>query len=227
MRRIELRNQWCRLIIVLLVALIAAGVLLLVLSEYRQQITEPWLTSLDQGLMSVVHSWARPWLTDAMLAFSFLGSWEFVVPLSIVLVLCQLSRGAKGAAGLLAIAVGGSAALNLCLKYWFHRARPAVPWALTSEASFSFPSGHAVTAFCLYATLAYLHLRSGDKRIDAAWMVAALFMTLGIGLSRVYLGVHYPSDIAAGYLVGGFWVTAVILLPTAFGKDCFSRCDQK
>lgn len=208
--RIERRSQWRRLITVLLAGLIASALLLFLLSEFHREVSDPWLTSLDRSSMNAVHSRASPRLTYAMFAFSFLGSWKFVVPVSILLLVVLLLRRAKREAAILALAVGGSAALNMGLKLWFHRSRPSVPWALTHEASFSFPSGHAVTAFCLYAALAYLLARSRQKRFEAIWIAAALLMIFGIGLSRVYLGVHFPSDVAAGYLVGAVWVTAVV-----------------
>jgi undecaprenyl-diphosphatase len=146
-----------------------------------------------------------------MLILTFIGSWKFVAPTVVVLILVLLLRRAQREAALLALAVGGSAALNVGLKFFFHRMRPSVPWALTHEQSFSFPSGHAVAASCFYATITYLLARRRQVRARTALVLIAISIVLGIGLSRVYLGVHYPSDIAAGYLVGILWVGTVIL----------------
>src|SRR5215831_15463629 len=109
--------------------------------------------------MSAVHAWTAPALTRAMLICTFIGNWRFVTPTVVVLILLLLLRRAQREVAVLALAVGGSAALNVGLKFFFHRARPSVAWALTHELSFSFPSGHAVAASCLYATIAYLLAR--------------------------------------------------------------------
>jgi undecaprenyl-diphosphatase len=191
--------------------LVAVGLLLFVLSEFRREIRQPWLSTLDQRAMSAVHACTAPSLTRAMLICTFIGGWKFVTPTVIVLILLLLLRRARRDAAILALAVGGSAALNLGLKFFFHRARPSVPWALTHELSFSFPSGHAVAASCFYATIAYLAVRGRQATTRTALITIAVLIALGIGLSRVYLGVHYPSDIAAGYLAGVLWVSTVIL----------------
>jgi undecaprenyl-diphosphatase len=97
------------------------------------------------------------------------------------------------------------------LKLYFHRQRPDVPWFLAHESSFSFPSGHSVAAICLYGILGYvLTGRIQSLRARAATLGTAVFLVLGVGLSRVYLGVHYPSDVAAGYLAGLIWLLTVI-----------------
>ena len=191
--------------------LIMSGLLLFVLSEFHQEITQPWLSTLDQRTMSAVHALTAPPLTRAMLICTFIGGWKFVTPTAVVLILLLLLRRAHRAAAVLALAVGGSAALNVGLKFFFHRLRPSIPWALTHELSFSFPSGHAVAASCFYATITYLLARGRRATTRAALIIIAVSIVLGIGLSRVYLGVHYPSDIAAGYLVGVLWVSTVLL----------------
>jgi undecaprenyl-diphosphatase len=97
------------------------------------------------------------------------------------------------------------------MKLHFKRLRPEVPWAFVHEHSFSFPSGHSVLAMVMYGVIVYKtrdKLRS--KWAKAALMVGAFLMVMGIGVSRVYLGVHYPSDVAGGYFVGAVWLGAVI-----------------
>src|ERR1017187_10872635 len=102
------------------------------------------------------------------------------------------------------------------MKLHFKRLRPEVPWAFVHEHSFSFPSGHSVLAMVMYGVIVY---KTQDKLrsrwAKAALMVGAFLMVAGIGMSRVYLGVHYPSDVAGGGFVGaglpvagigsGFW----------------------
>jgi hypothetical protein len=120
--------------------LIASGLLLFLLSEFHQEITQPRLSTRDQHAMSEVHAWASPPLTRAMLIFTFIGGRKFVTPAVVVVILLLLLRRAQRDAAL-GRAVGGSAALNVGLKFFFHRLRPSVSWALTNELSASFPAG--------------------------------------------------------------------------------------
>jgi undecaprenyl-diphosphatase len=195
----------------LITGMCISGMLLLLLNEFHEEITEPWLSNLDLAAMKRIHSWTAPELTRVMFAFTGIGSLQFLLPTvsSIVVILILVRR--KADASILAIAVGGSAGLNVLLKIWFHRARPEVAWALTHEHSFSFPSGHAVAAFCFCAAIVFLLARRRHVVTRIILIVAALFMIVGIGMSRVYLGVHYPSDIAAGYLVGMVWTGSVLI----------------
>lgn len=185
--------------------------LLLLLSEFHEEITERWLVGLDQATMAVVHSWMTPRLTQVMFGFTRIGSWQFMLPFVTLLLLFLLLKRHGREAAILAIAVGGSAVLNIGLKLWFHRARPEVPWALAHEQSFSFPSGQAVAALCFYATGTFLLARGRRGTTRTILIVIVGLVILGIGISRVYLGVHYPSEIVAGYLVGMVWVSAVLM----------------
>jgi len=219
----QTNQAYYRFLTLALAGLITSTLLMFLLTEFHEEITEPWLGEVDRHAMSVVHSNATPMLTDAMFALSMVGSWKFVTPTVVLLFLFLLFRRAIADATVLAVAVGGSALLNIGLKLWFQRARPDVPWALASEHSFSFPSGHAVGAFSFYGTTIYLLLRS--SRSPGRVAVASIMMALivGIGLSRVYLGVHYPSDIVAGYLVGFVFVSAVVLASRRLSKRRPSR----
>jgi hypothetical protein len=113
-------------------------------------------------------------------------------------------------AALLWIAALGGGLLNSALKVAFDRARPDVfPWRTPHAGLASFPSGHSMSAMVVYGTLAFLVARLAPTRFLRwlTWAVAATVILL-IGLSRVYLGVHYPSDVVAGFLVGGIWAIA-------------------
>ena len=107
--------------------------------------------------------------------------------------------------------------LNESLKLHFHRARPRVPWSIGDEHTFSFPSGHSLFAVVLYGTLAYLALGRGRS---IAWRLGcvalATLMPLSIGVSRIYLGMHYPTDVLAGWLAGVLWLSAVGVIDRAW-----------
>jgi undecaprenyl-diphosphatase len=110
---------------------------------------------------------------------------------------------------LLWVAVFGAAVLNLMLKMGFDRPRPEVfEWRTAYAGQASFPSGHATLAMVVYWTLAYLVSRLERPRaLRVLTWAGALALVLAIGLSRLYIGVHYPSDVVAGFVLGFAWAT--------------------
>ncbi len=110
------------------------------------------------------------------------------------------------------VTILGALVLDLSLKYAFHRPRP-VPFFVPVPYTYSFPSGHSLFSFCFYGVLAGLLTRSIRSRMARVliWTLAALLVA-AIGLSRVYLGVHYPSDVIAGYLAASLWVSTLVAL---------------
>jgi len=112
---------------------------------------------------------------------------------------------------LIPIVLVGGILLNEALKLLFHRQRPGLPH-LVEASGLSFPSGHSMVSFSFYGLLAYLIWVNFSNR--ALKLVAVPIMTvliLAIGISRIYLGVHYPSDVLAGFAAGSFWLVACIL----------------
>ncbi len=112
----------------------------------------------------------------------------------------------------LAICIAGAGLLSVLLKYSFHRLRPD-SFFLVQETSFSFPSGHATATMCFYGMLAFFLMRE-VKSWPVRLLIATLtiILSLIIGISRIYLGVHYPTDVVAGYAVGFMWLTFCISL---------------
>jgi undecaprenyl-diphosphatase len=107
---------------------------------------------------------------------------------------------------LLLVATAGGQLLNSVLKLFYDRPRPSNIEALTHTMSTSFPSGHAMSAVIVYGTVAYLAARLQKERwARALTMLAAVIIIIAIAASRVYLGVHYPSDVLAGTIVGAAW----------------------
>jgi undecaprenyl-diphosphatase len=202
----------------LLGGLLASGAVLYGLAEFHEEISETWLRNMDRNVMELMHVHTSQTMTVIMFALTVIGSIQTVVLGVSLIALWLWHRDRKGEALLLILAVGGSAAMNVGLKLYFHRHRPDVAWALVRESSFSFPSGHSVAAISLYGILAYL-LMNWAKSATARGAVLGtmILLVLGIGLSRIYLGVHYPSDVAAGYLAGLIWLLTII------GSDLMSR----
>jgi undecaprenyl-diphosphatase len=103
----------------------------------------------------------------------------------------------------------GAMTINAALKAGYARARPVLVPHLTEVADTSFPSGHAMGSAAVYLSLGLLLARVLRRRIEKTYAIAsAMLLTLLVGASRVYLGVHYPTDVLAGWLAGIAWALA-------------------
>jgi undecaprenyl-diphosphatase len=208
MRSLRKRKLFGRLL------LVGFGVALVTTSglvKLHDEILKASFEQRDQAIQSWVHGFARPLLTEVMSGLSRIGSPFVLTPAVTLAAGLMWWWGLKDDAVLVAAAALGGVALDEVMKLHFKRLRPDLPWAFVHEHSFSFPSGHSVLAMVVYGVIVYKtqdKLRS--KWAKAALMVGAFLMVAGIGMSRVYLGVHYPSDVAGGYFVGAVWLVAVI-----------------
>lgn len=167
-------------------------------------------SSFDDAVRSSVHQYAAPALTTVMQIASFLGSTVFLTSfgIGVFVVFWLLKR--RRAATLFAVTMLGSSILLITLKTAFHRARPEPFFDTLLPASYSFPSGHSLMSCCFYGVLAAIITTRIERRFYKIiiWLAAVLLVAL-VGLSRVYLGVHYPSDVLAGYTAAFVWVVAV------------------
>jgi undecaprenyl-diphosphatase len=191
--------------------LAAAGSLWLFGGLAEDLLTGDPIVRFDRVLDDYLHAHATPPLTTFFLVVTAFGSIEAVVLLGVV-VAAFLAWGRRWLfLGSWLAAVAGSAVLNQLLKGLFERPRPHFEHPLLVETSYSFPSGHAMESFVVYGMLAYfavLALRSWEARVAMGCGAALLVML--IGFSRMYLGVHYFSDVLAGYAAGGVWLSALI-----------------
>jgi len=193
----------------LLGALLIAATALFVFGWLAEEMLEGDSRQFDAFVRTAVHQLATPGLTRLMQVFSFLGSVAAVSTMCLVAICVSLYFRHARTAALLAITMLGVAALDVALKHAFHRPRPVAFFGPT-PSSYSFPSGHALGSFCFYGILAAIlatHARGRGAKF-CVWMAAVLLVGM-IGLSRIYLGVHYPSDVIAGYCAGAVWVGAV------------------
>jgi undecaprenyl-diphosphatase len=192
-------------------ALLTAIVCIFLFGWIAGEMLEGDTRAFDFAVRNWVHSLASPGLTRALTAISLLGYDVLIVELVVAVVIFLWLRWRR-AAGWLALSMAGALALDLALKFAFRRQRPQ-PFFGDAPHSFSFPSGHALCSFVFYAVLAGLIA----QRIQPQWLrvavgVAAAALVAAIGLSRIYLGVHYPSDVIAGYLAAAIWVSALLVL---------------
>jgi membrane-associated phospholipid phosphatase len=197
----------------LIIGLIAAAVALLVFSWLGREISTGVTPAADQQLRDAVRGYASPWLTQLMIAVSRFGGPSWLVPAGIVLAIGFFIRRWPRGALLVLVTMAGAGLLNGLLKQSFARARPAAFFLdYPLPTSPSFPSGHAFFAASFLGGVAALvsgRIRSGTLR--ALVWAGTLSLILLIGFSRVYLGVHYPSDVFAGYAAAIVWVSAVAL----------------
>jgi membrane-associated phospholipid phosphatase len=169
------------------------------------------ITRIDLDLAAWFHRFAASAWTPFVRAVT---NWHHPIGIALMAALLGLwwyRRGAHYWLLALACAVPGGLILNVLLKYTFQRARPSFDEPLVSLATFSFPSGHTSGATVLYGVLAaWLVCRCQGRVQQVLITVAALLMIALVALSRLYLGVHYLSDVLAGMAVGGAWLAVCI-----------------
>jgi undecaprenyl-diphosphatase len=195
----------------ILVGLVAAGLALWLFAWLGHEIlTDTPAPILDDRLRLAIHSLASPGLTRVMIAASRYGGPGWLAPLGGLVAIALFVRGWRRGALLLVVTMAGAGLLDTLLKLAFARTRPTAFFNYPLPLSHSFPSGHAFFAGSFFGGLALLlSPRVHSKVVRWLVWVLAVFFILLIGVSRVYLGVHYPSDVLAGYAAATVWVTAV------------------
>lgn len=179
--------------------------LLLGLCWLFQEVWEKEVFGFDRSTLLAIHQWANPMLDGLMISSTRLGDPEWVVGIIVgTLGWLGLKRRYPEAV-MVTIACIGALVLNSGMKVFFAKARPELWTRLIPETSFSFPSGHALGSIVLYGAIAYLLARQIPKKTKLFYGIAIVIVT-AIGFSRLYLGVHWPTDILAGYGVGFLWL---------------------
>lgn len=146
------------------------------------------------------------WLEHALLDITALGGYVILTLLVVGVAIYLLAANKRGTALLVVGAVGSGTVLSETLKLGFARPRPDLVAHLAEVQSASFPSGHAMISAVAYLTLGVLLTRAQkDRPVKIVIMTFAILITLMIGLSRIYLGVHWPTDVLAGWALGAAW----------------------
>ncbi len=157
--------------------------------------------AFDTAVREWFYSIRSPWLTEVVKGITFMGNTKTIIALCIVfLIIPKLTR--KFGLPIAAAAIVG-AGINKIIKHVMMRPRPDVSLHLIEQGGWSFPSGHSISGLLMYGLLAWLIRRYvKDKRIANIATVLLTLLWIGVGLSRIYLGVHYPTDVLGGWTLG-------------------------
>jgi undecaprenyl-diphosphatase len=173
------------------------------------------IVSFDRMVSVSLHAHATALATGVLSAVTWLGGAQVLIAVTLVTAVWLLRRRRVAHAALMGMALAGGDWLNALLKATFDRPRPSFSEPIATAAGFSFPSGHAMSSLTVYGALAFVIAASvKSRRARLLGVVSLAALVVAIGFSRVYLGVHYVSDVLAGYSAGIAWlmVCALVLL---------------
>lgn len=199
------------IIVILALIMVIGGINLFV--ELTDTLKTEMLSDIDRQITQYVTSFRTPSLTKFFIFVTDIG--DLYGYISVILIYFIISyviyrrkRFVIQSTLVLIVAITS----NLILKRFIDRARPGVEHMVSVE-TLSYPSGHAMSAMAFYGFLIYLFTKFRmNKYLRMAIIAVLAFLILSIGISRIYLGVHYPSDIAGGYIAGLIWVVFCILI---------------
>ncbi|CAN5183048.1 N/A [soil metagenome] len=165
--------------------------------------------SADNAILRAVHSIASPWLDSIIRSATNLGDPRLIPIVGLILAIMFLRQKRDQLASSIVIGLVGVSALSAVLKLVYSRVRPELWARLITEPSFSFPSGHAMTSMAFYCLALYLTWNTRWRW--SIGIIGAAYVLL-VGFSRLYLGVHYPTDVIGGWLACLAWLSALRLL---------------
>jgi undecaprenyl-diphosphatase len=181
---------------------------LVVLGSIAEGVRTQEVFALDTWATPFLHGIASPSLDVLMNAVTDIGSSLVIVPILAGVVAVLLWKRRYGAALFLGITMGGSVALQATMKLFFARPRQQLPWARVLP-DYSFPSGHTMSALIFYVALALVLWSVFGRRMGLAAVGIAMVIALAVGVSRIYLGYHYLTDVVGGLLAGIAWLLVV------------------
>ena len=195
-----------------------AALALLIFVRVTRELIEGDVSAMDSAILLTVAKTRTPWLTIAAVDVTALGSTTLVVLFSaFTLVVLLVLRDCLGALQLLA-APAGAGILTLLTKNIIERIRPEEVQHLIAASGFSYPSGHSVSTSALYLTIAIIagrYVQHSGARVAIFLAVSAVLIM--VGASRVYLGVHYATDVVSGISLGAAWALLLAGFFTRFG----------
>lgn len=219
--------RWLRsqdLVVLLLVLVVVLG--LWGFGELADEVIEGDTHAVDEWVILAMRNADNPadaigplWFEEAVRDVTALGGGAVITVVVLAVIGFVALRRQYHALGLIVVAITGGGLLNLLLKHLFARPRPELVEPLMRATSGSFPSGHSLLSAVMYLTLGALLTRLVQSMKLKLYIIAvALLLSFMVGLSRVYLGVHYPSDVLAGWTVGLVWAVVCWLVADRLQK---------
>ena len=212
-KRLKQFSEYCRgknrEALLLLLGLGVYGLLVYLFVELVDEVLEGETIMFDESVLLYINARSTPLLDSLIPLVTELGGVVMVTLVTTTAVALLLNKRRFKDAIIMASSIAGAAALIVILKSIFARDRPSLWEQLVMESSYSFPSGHSIASSALALTTVYLLRNSKYKNV--ALLLAIPYMVL-IGFTRMYLGVHYPTDVIAGWLVSGIWLGIVIVI---------------
>ena len=180
----------------------------IVLGSIAEGVRSQEVFALDAWATPFLHGISSPGLDAAMNGITDLGTIFVILPALIVLCAWLLRTGRVRSAVFLVVALIGSFVLQWTMKPFFARPRPELSWSQLPP-DYSFPSGHTLNAVVFYCGVALVIWSLFGRRAGLAALVTAAVIALAVGVSRIYLGVHFLTDVAGGILAGITWLLVV------------------
>jgi undecaprenyl-diphosphatase len=181
---------------------------LVVLGSLADGVRDQEVFALDAWATPFLHSIASP-ITDAIFnTLTAMGSSLVVLPIFLAAVVLLIMRRRYGASLFLSVALGGSLLIDYLMKLVFQRPRPKLDYAAVLP-DYSFPSGHSMNGVVFYVSLALILWSVFGRRVGVPALVVAVMLAFGIGISRIFLGYHYLTDVVGGWLAGIVWLLVV------------------
>ncbi|CAN5618955.1 phosphatase PAP2 family protein [soil metagenome] len=193
----------------LVVGLAVSTFVIWAFAEITEEVIEGESRAFDRAVLLWIEANVPAWLDGPMRAVTTLGYYRVVLPLLAAISLAFYLKGWRLSAVLLAVSTAGGIFLTTVLKAVFRRARPEIIDSGYAAGFSAFPSGHATVAVGFYGALALIlayHLRGPTRLVVLGSGALLVFL---IGFSRLYLGVHYPTDVLAGFLAAPLWLVSV------------------
>ncbi len=170
---------------------------------------QPGIPPIDTASTDVLHGFASPTLDALMVGVTGLGASVVLASVAGLAAVVLAVRRRRAEAVFVALALVGTLVLNEALKAVFQRPRPGFAWAEV-QSDFGFPSGHTMNSFVVYLALAFVAWRLGGRRVGTVALALAVMLAVSIGISRIYLGAHWLTDVVGGYLAGALWLLCLV-----------------
>jgi undecaprenyl-diphosphatase len=203
---------------------LGASILLFVFLRLASEVIEGETMAFDTKILQALRSPADPsmplgppWIENALLDLTAIGGTTILTLVALAVVGFLLLQARYRTALVVALTTTSGELVNGVLKSAFNRPRPSIVPHLRTAFSTSFPSGHAMESAIVYLTLGAILMRAAESRFTKAYILGvAVLLTMLVGVSRVYLGVHYPTDVIGGWIIGFVWASICWLVAQRF-----------